>query len=563
MKIFRILIATAPFKVFCSLLLGTLAGIGYAFLIPVVLNSFTDNTGFEVAQQTPSYFMGFELSNAKFGLVFLVSCLVILATRTLSQLTLLHVAIDTASALRLKYYNVIFKSRLSNLENVGSSRLLASFTSDVKAIVAGSMMLPELLISIVTIIGMMGYLLYVNTEIFVFICGAILFGSITFMIPILLGIKFIVRTRDKVDELLEGIRGNTHGVKELKLCHAKREDYFENTLIKVEKEYRGLNKVVVTFVRCATNYGDMMSFFIIGFMAFIFLNFNSVSQAEVFASIMVLLYITGPISVVMMAIPELNTANVSLTKAEKLFDEMPLENISPEVKPLPSWQTLRFNAITYQYTAKEGNETKNFSIGPLDFEINKGEITFVVGGNGSGKSTLAKLISSHYLADSGEIFMGNQLVDGDWVSSFRNEVTAIYTDFYLFDRLLGTTKNAAPEEVEKYLKTLKLDHVVSFSDGCFSTISLSDGQRKRLALLVSFLEDKQIYVFDEWAADQDPEFKKIFYYEILPELKSKGKAVVVVSHDDRFFDVADHMIIMERGQRISDVPSSTDAARKA
>lgn len=543
-----------------SLLFGTLAGIGYAFLIPVVLNSFTDNTGFETLQQAPKYFLGFEVGNYKFAALFAFSCLIILATRTLSQLTLLHVAIDTASQLRLKYYYIIVKSRLSNLENVGSSRLLASFTSDVKAIVAGSMMLPELLISTVTIFGMMGYLWYVNSEIFTFICGAILFGCVTFMIPILLGINFIVKTRDKVDELLEGVRGNTYGVKELKLCHAKREDYFENSLIKVEKDYRFLNKAVVTIVRCATNYGDMMSFFIIGFMAFVFLNFNSVGQGEILASIMVLLYVTGPISIIMMAIPEINTANVSLKKAESLFDEMPLEDISQDVKPLPTWQTMRFKAISYQYSAKEGNETKNFSIGPLDFEINKGEITLVVGGNGSGKSTLAKLISSHYLADSGQIFLDNHEIDRDWINSLRNEVTAIYTDFYLFERLLGTTKSADKETVEHFLKVLKLDHIVDFENGRFSTLDLSDGQRKRLALLISFLEDKQIYVFDEWAADQDPEFKKIFYYEILANLKHKGKAVVVVSHDERFFDVADHMIVMERGKRISDVKKITEKA---
>jgi len=68
-----------------------------------------------------------------------------------------------------------------------------------------------------------------------------------------------------------------------------------------------------------------------------------------------------------------------------------------------------------------------------------------------------------------------------------------------------------------------------------------------LALLVSLVEDKELYLFDEWAADQDPEFRDVFYNKLLPELKSRGKLVIVISHDDRYFHKADQIVKLEQG----------------
>jgi putative ATP-binding cassette transporter len=114
----------------------------------------------------------------------------------------------------------------------------------------------------------------------------------------------------------------------------------------------------------------------------------------------------------------------------------------------------------------------------------------------------------------------------------------------------------APEVIAQYLRLLQLEDKVQIEAGRFSTLSLSDGQRKRLALLVCFLEDKDIYLFDEWAADQDPLFKEIFYYRILADLKRENKVVVVISHDERYFQVADKVLVMEHGRLVHSAPGN-------
>ena len=204
---------------------------------------------------------------------------------------------------------------------------------------------------------------------------------------------------------------------------------------------------------------------------------------------------------------------------------------------------MTFSEIEYSY----GADT-DFKLGPITLEIKKSQITFIIGGNGSGKSTLSKILSLHEQPTSGCVLFDDEAVTADNLNSYREQVCAIYTSFYLFDCLLGEITPEKLETAQKYLTELGMDDKVTIDNGYFSTTRLSDGQRKRLALLVTFLEDRDIYLFDEWAADQDPIFKEVFYTELLPELKAQGKTVFVITHDDKYFGYADRLLKMESGQ---------------
>ena len=552
MSLFSILTRISTAQVVISLLLGTFAGISYALLIPLVTSSFADNQGFTVVASAQKTFLGLNVSNYQFASLFLISCLVIFFARTLSQMLLTWAAIDATSKLKIDYYQRIVKAPLVDLERVGSSQLIASITTDVQKIITGAQVIPDILISAVTLVGMMTFLLVLNTDVFFFVCGAVIFGAITFQIPVMLAGRFFDHARERVDELQEGIKANIYGAKELKLCAEKRESFFADVLLKAENDVRVANKKGSTIIRAAMNYGDMVSFFVIGYLAFIFVNYNAISIPETISAIMVLLYITSPMAILMNSMPDISLAQISLRKVSRLFTNLPEEQINREIRKIPSWQQLRFDDVVYQYPTIDKNQkvidTAAFTVGPLNLALNKGEVTFIIGGNGSGKSTLSKLLTGYYTPKSGNIYLGEQAIDQDWISSYRHSVSAIFTDYYLFDRLLGSSKNADSAKINKYMKLLKLDEKVKIKDGHFSTLALSDGQRKRLALLVSFLEDKEIYLFDEWAADQDPMFKDIFYNNILPDLKGQDKIIIVISHDDRYFDIADQMLVMEQGK---------------
>jgi putative ATP-binding cassette transporter len=184
--------------------------------------------------------------------------------------------------------------------------------------------------------------------------------------------------------------------------------------------------------------------------------------------------------------------------------------------------------------------------------LKAGQLVVLAGGNGSGKTTLAKIITGLYSAEDGELLLDGRRITDENREFYRQHFSAIFSDFHLFESLLGLEKPDLDDRAQERLERLQLSHVVAIKNGVLSTTQLSHGQRKRLALLTASLEDRPIYVFDEWAADQDPEFKEFFYRQLLPELKAKGKMVLIICHDDHYFDAADRMIKLESGRIIYD-----------
>jgi putative pyoverdin transport system ATP-binding/permease protein len=228
------------------------------------------------------------------------------------------------------------------------------------------------------------------------------------------------------------------------------------------------------------------------------------------------------------------------------------ESLAQTPNPDPLWHRLDLVNVTHVYRQDGGDQ--EFQLGPINLTFYPGEWVFLIGGNGSGKTTLAKLLMGLYEPESGEIRIDGKLVTNDERDTYRQRFSAVFYDFYLFERLFGVEAKDLDAKSQKYLELLQLSHKLRIRDGKLSTIDLSQGQRRRLALLSAYLEDRPIYIFDEWASDQDPTFKQFFYYHLLPELTARGKTVVVISHDDTYYSLADRLIKLESGKIEYDQP---------
>jgi putative ATP-binding cassette transporter len=537
----------APNRVFASVILGAISGALYSLAIPLILASIQpQEDGLFRTGTTVDKVLGFDVSNLGMAGFFMVFCILILLTRALSGILLSRVSMDLTSSLRARLCDRIARAPYPVLESYGQAKLRVAVTDDVRRIIGGAEILPQLLVNGVMLIGMFGFLCYLNQHVFFFVIKAVVFGVITFQIPVYFARQDFRRARQIYDALEQGIRGLILGVKELQLDRGKRTKYFRDILLKNERDLIRTEKRAFTTMLAANSYGDLLFFFVIGVLAFVFTNYHSVPPEEMGAIVLVLLYVTGPVAMILNAIPRMSVAVVSLRKIEEIFGELP-ESMA-EDRPLTKrdWEEISLRDVYYAHRSDGHHE--GFVVGPVNLALRKGEITFVVGGNGSGKSTLGKMLSLHYIPSDGTMAFDSCAVDETTIDDFRQDVAAIFSDYHLFDRLLCEYDDEKLEMAERYLREFGLDHKVSIRNGMFSTTDLSDGQRKRLALVTSFVDDKKLYLFDEWAADQDPAFKKIFYTEILPELRARGKAVVVVSHDDRYFHVADQVVVMEDGK---------------
>jgi putative ATP-binding cassette transporter len=360
------------------------------------------------------------------------------------------------------------------------------------------------------------------------------------------------------DELFDSLNGLLKGFKEIRINKLKSDDVFEDFRSTAMRVRDVRTRVMVLFSNNIV-FIEMFFLILLGAVAFalpVIATSFSTSATKIVAAI---LFFFGPLCNVVVMIPTLSQVNVTVDNLQRLeatLDEALAKTAEHEAEPLvdlSSFHTIRFEGVSFTYRDSDGNAT--FQVGPIDGEVRRGEILFLVGGNGSGKTTFLKLFTALYWPAEGAIRVDNMEIGPANIQSHRNLFSAIFSDFHLFDKLHGLS-DAAPERVNALLRLMEISNKTAFSNGRFTNTHLSTGQRKRLALVVSYLEDKPVYVFDEVAADQDPHFRRYFYETLLPELKSAGKTVVVVSHDDRYFHLADRVLQMDYG-KLSDVPRSS------
>jgi putative pyoverdin transport system ATP-binding/permease protein len=259
---------------------------------------------------------------------------------------------------------------------------------------------------------------------------------------------------------------------------------------------------------------------------------------------MVMLFVSPSIGELLHLLPDVGKATVSLSHVSEMFgalNHVPARQSHPPAHS--SFHSVELRAIRHDYTA---NGKDAFRVGPLNFTLKAGEIVFVVGGNGSGKTTFAMLLLGLYKSQSGSILLNGREIEEASIDQYRSCYSAIFSDYELLNTLFDHSVERV-QETDRLLEKLCLRDKVSVIEGRFSSTALSSGQRKRLALVSAYLEDRPIYVFDEWAADQDPEFRRFFYSDLLPELKKAGKGVVAITHDDQYFQYADRVLQMRNG----------------
>lgn len=484
---------------------------------------------------------------------FIRLTLLVLVTGSLSQFLLIDLAQDSVYQLRLRLSQRILSAPLQQLERLGPNQLLAVLTNDVQAISDTVFIIPFLCIDIAVIGGCLVYLGWLSGWVFlaVMVFLAIAIGLVQILIN--QSYRFIGLAREETDRLFKHFRSITDGVKELKLHATRRQVFFEEDLQVSAASSRQYQKIAFKLGALATTSGQLLFFVLIGLLLFGIGPVLPAAKAVLPAYVLTLTYMLGPLRNVIQLLPNLVRANVSIQKVNHMGLTLAKSaELTTAVRQMaaPDWQQLELRNIMHTYDS--GDADHRFTVGPLDLTLKPGERVFIVGGNGSGKSTLAKLITGLYSPKSGEICLNGQSIDETNREWYRQHFSAVFSDFHLFERLIGSSDLTLESQAKTYLKKLGLTQKVSVRDGKLSTTALSQGQRKRLALLAAYLEDRSIYLFDEWAADQDPIFREIFYTQLLTELKAQGKTVLVISHDDHFFHLADRIIKLDYGRIESD-----------
>ena len=480
-------------------------------------------------------------------------CVLLPLARFTSEVLLTKLGQEAMFASRIKLCQQILVAPLRHLESLGAARLLTTLTDDIPTITGAVVILPVICVNSALVIGCLVYMATLSWLLFAVVIVFMVLGIAGYQLPVLRVQKLLRTARKNADQLMGHLRAITHGTKELKVHRVRRQAFMKDQLEAAAASLMRNNISALKLYSAAASWGQTLVFIVIGLYLFFLPTIRHLETATLTGYTLALLYLMTPLQVIMNTLPQLGRANVALRTVDELgfslASDKPEELTGPEL-PETRWQELELRFITHAYNRE--NESETFTLGPIDLRFESGKLVFITGGNGSGKTTLVKLITGLYMPKTGCIYLNEQPIKAENIEWYRQHFAVVFSDFYLFDKLLGLDGPGTEDEARRYLNELKLSQKVEVADGRFSTTELSQGQRKRLALLTAYLEDRPIYVFDEWAADQDPYFKNIFYMHLLPGLKARGKTVLVITHDDRYYHVADRVIKLEEGQVVSD-----------
>ncbi|MBU0485494.1 MAG: cyclic peptide export ABC transporter [Proteobacteria bacterium] len=522
------------------LITSSLAGLADGILV-VIINSAAQN----YAELNVRYMFMFILG---------ISIQVLMKKYSLSRAAI--IARNAISETHIRLADLTRKANLASFEEIGKTRIYTTVTENTEIIFEASRRISSFLTHAIMVVFSFIYIAYLSITAFWLTLGTIVIGALVYAY----NEKHIKRelhlSMQKENEFLNSLNHVLEGFKELKMNKVKSDDLFRNGLEVTSGAARDMRlKTEMSFISNAI-FANFFLFTLLAAVVFLLPQFAQASPRLIISIVAILLFVMGPLGFVIDAVPVILKGNMAVEKLNELESVLVQADDTKEtltegvLQQMDDFSKLSMRQVEFSYKAADSFQT--FSVGPLNLTVKKGEIVFIVGGNGSGKTTMIKLLAGLYPPRSGALYVDDVTVTPHNYEYYRKFYSLIFTDFHLFDRMYGLAQ-IDEAKLNKLLEMMELSDKITCREGKWSAINLSTGQRKRLALIVALMEDRPLYIFDEVAADQDPHFRKHFYEHILKDLQSRGKTIIAVSHDDRYFHVADRVLKMEYGKIVDEM----------
>ncbi len=471
---------------------------------------------------------------------------------------------DAIYNVRIRLTSKIRQVELPFMEEQGSNSLYARFTQSDMLI---SQSIPQITgaaqMSVLLIFSFL-YLAYISFLSFLICMAGILVSAALFLAKTRHITALLQEVKQKEVSYFKSISHLINGFKEVKINRKKGQAILQN----IATESAEIEKIKLEVGKQESRlwgHGRILVYTLLPVLIFVIPSITEIPTDNIYKISSTILFITGPIAILINIMPILNRVNLSIDELVSLETEMDqviskaFSRQNDDEKGEGSsdlifsdFKEISMENVSFTYTSDSGSgkgNSSDFSAGPFNETIYKGELIFIIGGNGSGKSTYLKLLTGLYYPENSNLFVDSIAIDKTSYPAYRDLFSAIFTDFHLFDKFYGI-ENIDSEKVNYWLEKMKMQDKVEYKNDGFTRTSLSTGQRKRLAFIAAILEDKPILVMDEFAADQDPQFRQYFYETLLPEIKAMGKTVIAVTHDDHYFHVADRLLKMEEGKML-------------
>jgi len=520
-------------------LLGMLSGL-FSFLF---INTVTRMNSLLINGNATEY-------TKEYTVLFAFIILFFIWTRRTLSLAIIKLSQRLFWKLRKQIIALVLEANYKQLEE-RKDKIHSAIVNDVNILTQASLSIIDFFTSVILALSCLVYLVMISKVLFLVTLGIAFTGMIIYHFRSRKDMENFQNARNLEDDFITHFNSILDGFKEIFMDPRKGQVIFNHKIKNIANEAYANNTSAYTGFLNSQITGQVLFYILISSILLFFSVMLGIETSDTVNYVFTLLYLLGAIETIMVVLPALARARVSSGHVFRLKTELEEANFSnPLAKNYLSKST--FNQIQIRDLEFRYKEAKNgFGIGPIELTVPKGEIVFIYGGNGSGKTTFIQALLGLLVPDKGKIYLNNELVTNESYSDYKAIFSVVFSDYYLFDNLLAVD----PVDIEKweyYIKLFEMEDKVSLEGHSFSTTSLSMGQRKRLALIAALMENKPVLVIDEWAADQDPYFRKKFYTRILPELKEEGLTILAVTHDDKYYHCADVLYKMEEGMLIQE-----------
>jgi putative ATP-binding cassette transporter len=496
-----------------------------------------------------------------FGLAL---CINIMSSR-FAAAKMIHFSNDLILDMRVDLFKKLLTTSYQKFEKILDGRIFTTLNDDIGSVIGAVGLFMEFVSNSVIVIAGVIYLSTISLFAAVAVVVSSIALAIYYTLVSIIAKVFMEEARTAQNVYMSLLNGLIKGYKELSINQKKKDEY-KDDLVDSCDDIREKGIIAAIKFLNSNIIGTALSTIVIGLFCILVPRLlTNVNIFVIVSLIMVILYIRGPISAIIGIMPRVTGIRVAWGRIKQFNRDIdPLDrdysivrffrdldrpgqrsivNISALSDNSRTVENLKVEELMFKYETEVKEE--QFEVGPINFEVKKGEILFITGGNGSGKTTLIKLLSGLYKPDRGTIKIDEKEMSLTQLSEYYS---AVFSDYHLFKKLYTIDTKSKEAEIQKYLSTLQIEEKVRVEGNSFSTIDLSGGQRKRLALVQCYLEDRPIYLFDELAADQDPGFRNYIYRDLFIRMKEEGKIVIACTHDDHYFDAADKLIKMDMGK---------------
>ena len=446
---------------------------------------------------------------------------------------------------RMRQIERVRRCDLDALEEIGPARIFGALTHQTQKLATSIAPILALAQSAISVVFALAYLAWLDLVALLLTVAIVGIGFLVYMSRLRHARATLADVNLRENELFDAVTDLIDGFKEVRL-HSPRSADLAAFIEEISRRTCELRTSVDVKLLEVYLFGQLIFLAAGGALVFLLPGFGLTDSEELLKTITVVLFLFGPIGSMTAASSAVANAQASceiLLELERKLEQAAHLPQGTPAAPFAGFEEIELRQVVYTHAREAGG----FMVGPIDLRIRRGEILFISGGNGSGKSTLLKLLTALYLPQQGQLLVDGKAIDARHRAACQNLFSTVFSDFHLFQRLFGLGEVDAADVLE-WLTTMEIEKKTGMHERRFDTIKLSTGQRKRLGFVVAALEDRPVYVFDEFAADQDPAFRRKFYEEILPALHARGKTVIVVTHDDRYFDRATRHIVMDEGR---------------